>query len=350
MNEWMSDNSRIPKWLTIWMTVLIPKPDDLSSEKDYRPITCLNTSYKIFTEILGSYMKAHAVRNDIWDGNQMGTCDKVLGTVDQLLIDNCIMEEVRTYKRNLVVAYYDYQKAYDKVHHDWMLKVYNWIGLPEAVISVVKRLMNNWKTRLEVGVRGSVGKSRWIKIKRGFLQGDSFSPVGFCLSEIPVAMMIGDTEGYAMGPPGERNLKKTHSLFIDDLKIYQNSHERLKMVNDTIVQASLDTGACYGVRKCAEVMFERGRMVKADGLRVLDEWMTALDPERNECYKFLCCEQAERVDTERVFDRVKAEMETRMKQLTGQDLHERNLMKAINTRVIPVAEYVMTHECVQLYK
>ena len=38
--------------------------------------------------------------------------------VDQLLIDVCIMNEVREHLRNLAVAYYDYQKAYDRVHHD----------------------------------------------------------------------------------------------------------------------------------------------------------------------------------------------------------------------------------------
>ena len=49
-------------------------------------------------------MKERAEENEIWDRNQMGTCQDVLGTVDQLLIDNCIMEEVRTHKRNLAVA------------------------------------------------------------------------------------------------------------------------------------------------------------------------------------------------------------------------------------------------------
>ena len=67
----------------------------------------------------------------MWDKNQMGTSSSVLGTVDQLLIDNCILEEVREHKRNLAVEYYDYQMVYEKVHHDWMMKVYTWIVNPE---------------------------------------------------------------------------------------------------------------------------------------------------------------------------------------------------------------------------
>ena len=41
----------------------------------------------------------------------MGTCVKVLGTVDQLFIDNAIMGEVRDHHLNSAVACYDYQKV-----------------------------------------------------------------------------------------------------------------------------------------------------------------------------------------------------------------------------------------------
>ena len=58
-----------------------------------------------------------------------------------------------------------------------------------------------------------------------------------------------------MGPPGQREINRTHSLFIDDLKVYQESHSMLKTVNEMIVQASHDMGACYGVSKCAEIVF-----------------------------------------------------------------------------------------------
>ena len=37
-----------------------------------------------------------------------------------------------------------------------------------------------------------------------------------------------------------------------------------------LVQASHDTGACYGISMCAEIVFEHGRMVKGVGLNVLE--------------------------------------------------------------------------------
>ena len=64
-----------------------------------------------------------------------------MGTVDQLILERYIMEEVKTQHRNLTVAFYDYKIAYNKVLHDWMLRVYSRKGLPVNVISLLRQLM-----------------------------------------------------------------------------------------------------------------------------------------------------------------------------------------------------------------
>ena len=60
------------------------------------------------------------MENEIWDEGQLGGVEGVLGSVDQLIVDRCIMEDVKQYHRNLAVALYACKKAYDKVHHDWI--------------------------------------------------------------------------------------------------------------------------------------------------------------------------------------------------------------------------------------
>ena len=144
-----------------------------------------------------------------------------------------------------------------------------------------------------------------------------------------------------MGPPGERAVNRTHSLFIDDLKVYQESHQQLVAVNEMLVQAIHDTGACYGISKCAEIVFEHGRMVKGDGLNILEERMRALDSDENDTYKFLGVEQAEGIKVKEVLVRVKAEMQNRLRTLLNAELYDKNLIRAINNEVMPVAAYVM---------
>ena len=140
------DTSRIPEWWPLGRTVLLPKTKNLSDEKNYHPITCLNTSYIILTGLVAKYMRDHTLVNEIWDEGQLGAVEGVLGMVDQLIIDRCIMEEVKQHHRNLAVAFNDYKKAYDKVHHDWMIRVYDWIGIPRNVIRLIVDLMSKWKT------------------------------------------------------------------------------------------------------------------------------------------------------------------------------------------------------------
>ena len=144
-----------------------------------------------------------------------------------------------------------------------------------------------------------------------------------------------------MGEPGNPTVKSTHSLFMDDLKVYLESHNALKNISKIIVQASHDTRACYGVSKCLEVIFEHGKMVRGEGLQVLQERMKPLDPDENEIYKFLGIEQADGIRTKTVFEKVKEEVSKRVKMMANTELNDANLIKAINMKVIPVAANAM---------
>ena len=116
------------------------------------------------------------------------------------------MEEVKQYHRNLAVAFCDYKKTYNKVHHDLMLRVCKWTGIPDEAVKLISNLMELWKTRLETWSKGEKMTSRWINISCGFLQRDSYSPVGFCISEILVCRLLQQSRGYRNGSPGKRDV------------------------------------------------------------------------------------------------------------------------------------------------
>ena len=61
---------------------------------------------------------------------------------------------------------------------------------------------------------------------------------------MPISMLIQEADKYAKGQRVKERVKRTHSLFIDDLKIYQESHQKLEVVNEIILKASMETGAC----------------------------------------------------------------------------------------------------------
>ena len=53
--------------------------------------------YFATTGVVAKYMREHTMENEIWDEGQLVVVEGVLGTVDQLIIDRCIMEEVKQY-------------------------------------------------------------------------------------------------------------------------------------------------------------------------------------------------------------------------------------------------------------
>ena len=50
-----------------------------------------------------------------------------------------------------------------------------------------------------------------------------------CVTEVPLSVLIEQIHGYTMGKETKRENKITHSLFFDDLKFYQDSHQELKL-------------------------------------------------------------------------------------------------------------------------
>ena len=173
----------------------------------------------------------------------------------------------------------------------------------------------------------------------GFIQGDSYLPVGFGMSEIPLCKLPQESKLYRMGKPGKRDVKHTRSLFVDGLKVYQESHKTLQDVNEMIVQASSDTGACCTAAKCAEIIFERAKMVKDEGLNVLNERMKTIEPDENEIYKLLGVGQADGIKKEEVYNRMKEEIRKRINIIRRIELNDKSLVKALNTKVIPVPAY-----------
>ena len=74
-----------------------------------------------------------------------------------------------------------------------------------------------------------------------------------------------------------------------------------------IVQASNDTGACYGVAKCAKIIFGREKIVKVVIKRFASaelKKMKTMDPDKDENYKFFGVKQADEIKM-KVHNRVK---------------------------------------------
>jgi hypothetical protein len=294
------------------------------------------------TAVIAEDVQCYLLDNNLWDLQQKGTQKGILGTVDNLLVDRAVIEEAKEYERNLAVAYYDYEKAYDSTPHSWQIKCFQMCGIHETVVEILQQLQSVWKTRLEIWSEGEVERSTQIKFKRGFFQGDALSPVGFCITEIPLGILLSQMPGYGMGLPNQRDIKVNRFYFIDDLKLIQGSEADLIRANKVVGTVSTAMGMRFGIAKCAEIIYKRGKMVKGEGLELIEGRINALDPEQKEFYTFLGMEEGEGHLDMKVKERVTEKCFSLVNQLADMELYERNFVKAVNSKAMATVRYSMS--------
>jgi hypothetical protein len=103
-----------------------------------------------------------------------------------------------------------------------------------------------------------------IKIQCGIFQGDSLSPLLFCICVLPLTEQLNKLNtGY------EEHTTKTkifHLLYIDDLKLIAKSEEELQKQIQTVKNFSDDICMEFGLDKCAKITFKRGKVTHSQNL------------------------------------------------------------------------------------
>ena len=108
----------VPEWMVSGRTMSIQKdPTKGTKASNYRPIACLPLIWKLLSGIFADRVYAHLLDNQLLPEEQKGAKKKLRGTKDQLLIDKTILKEVKRLKKNVVISWTHYKKAYDMVPH-----------------------------------------------------------------------------------------------------------------------------------------------------------------------------------------------------------------------------------------
>ena len=126
------------------------------------------------------------------------------GCKDQLLINKAILEEGTSKPRNLPTTWIDYKKAFDSVPHTWITKNLERYKICPTITWFMWENMKSWKTILHLNHDKVIMTSRPIEIKSGVYQGDSLSPLIFCLALASLSSLLNKT-GYGYNTPIARS-------------------------------------------------------------------------------------------------------------------------------------------------
>lgn len=211
-----------------WMCPIYKEKGELTKIANYRPITLLNTDYKLLTKVLA--IRLADVAPDIVHRSQAGF---VPGRRlhDHTQLAKMMIEWAEQTEQNGAIVALDQEKAYDRIAHDYLWKVMERFGIPDSFVSCLKNLYANARTSVMVnGVLSSP-----FRVYRGVRQGDPISCLLFDLAIEPLSVLIrnSELEGFLIPGTAER-LKAT--LFADDTTVYLSEHD-----NFSILQNILDT-------------------------------------------------------------------------------------------------------------
>ena len=171
LRESYNGELELPDWLITSKTILTAKNTDTHLEKNYRPIASLNTTYKLYTSILNDLLNDNCITNNVITVKQAGGKKGSWGCPDQLLINKMVLDEVRQYNRNIFTMWFDYQKAFDSIPHQWLFEALKLAKVPVKLTSTIERLAYGWATKVSIQTNESFSVTDIIKYLTRILQG-----------------------------------------------------------------------------------------------------------------------------------------------------------------------------------
>jgi hypothetical protein len=339
MQKVVTDPSEMPDWLTAGVTYLLPKNAETQLPKNYRPITCLPTVYKVLSSILAARIERHIYDNNIMSEEQKGCRKGSYGCKEQLLLNRMVMDDARTRKKNLSMAWIDYQKAYDSVPHSWIIECLRMYNINPVVVNFLERTMPRWKTVMSLKGQDSTLTTREISIKRGIFQGDTLSPLLFCLALNPLSTELARTDcGYYVGKGKNEDHCMNHLLYMDDLKLYASNEKQLESLLNVVSIFSKDICMKFGLDKCAKLSIHRGVLTPMGDITTTnDEQLRELTAP--DTYKYLGVEENSSVAVKRTKQRLTTEYKRRVRLVLKTELSGKNKISALNSLATPVLNY-----------
>ncbi|XP_039276066.1 uncharacterized protein LOC111055986 [Nilaparvata lugens] len=321
------------------ITYMLPKKKDSLDPKDYRPITCLPTIYKLLTSVLTANIHEHLANNELLAPEQNGCRKGSQGCKELLLIDGIISQQVRKRSHNVSVGWVDYRKAFDSVPHSWLRHVLDLYKVSPGIVNFLSGVMTQWTTTLQVGWGSESYRTQGIPIRRGIFQGDSLSPLWFCMALNPLSRMLRDS-GYGYVLKRNPQVKVSHSLYMDDLKVYAANQDQLKNMLQLVKNFSDSICMEFGLEKCKVLHVKRGQISgEGDGaIQLTEEVLIQSLGRPHECKYLGLAQLLCRADTviRREFQRKTVQ---RLEKVCRTGLSSRNKISAINTWAVPVAMY-----------
>ena len=204
---------RLPDSFRSGIVKLLHKKDDKTDLKNWRPITLLNVDCKLFSKLLANRMTV--VLGEVIHPDQ--TC-AIPGRkiTDSLVLIRDTICYARDRNIRLVVLNLDFEKAFDRVSHQYLLQVLPKMGFPQRFVEWVGLLYRDITSKFLVN--GQLTKA--VDLCCGVRQGCPLSALLYVACIEPLAQVLRrDQRIRGVDIPGSGGLFSKCVLYMDDVNI-----------------------------------------------------------------------------------------------------------------------------------
>ena len=207
---------------------LLFKKGEREDIKNWRPLTMLNTDYKVIAKVISNRIKPllpriiHTDQKGFVAGRNIMDANREL----QDIIDYCDMEEEKG-----AIIFIDQQKAFDRIEWGWVFHCFKQFNFGDKYCNWVKMLVNNAKTCIETN--GFI--SKYFKLSRSARQGCPMAPIIYILQAEPLACSIrANYEIKGIKLPNTASSEVKLNGFADDLQHIHRTEESIKQSFETL--------------------------------------------------------------------------------------------------------------------
>lgn len=256
-------SGRLLKQWNATTLVLIPKTPNASCTSDFRPISCLNTIYKVIAKLLTNRLQQ--LLSNVISSSQSAFLP------GRLLAENVLLatEMVHGYNwKNISprgMLKVDLRKAFDSVRWEFVIAALRALAIPERFINWVHQCLST--PTFTVCVNGCNGG--FFKSTKGLRQGDPLSPYLFVLAMEVFSKLLHSrfAAGYMHYHPKASDLSISHLMFADDVMIFfDGGSSSLHGICETLDDFACWSGLHVNKNKCQ--LFHAGLDQNESGILV----------------------------------------------------------------------------------
>lgn len=223
------------------LITLIPKTGkDKRILDNLRPITLLNTDYKIFSGAVAFRLK-EGISSIISETQSGFLKNRSIHNNIRLVLD--LLEYKNEIDGGGFLLFLDFYKAFDRVEHPFIIKTLHKFGFGKKFLNIIGMLYNEINSSVALG-HGTCSR---FQIKRGIRQGCGSSPLLFIMVAEMLSLLIKNSDIEGLEVMGRLI---TISQLADDTTLFLKNADQIPLALQAINHFSKASGLQLNLDKC----------------------------------------------------------------------------------------------------